>query len=46
MNLPWPDLNMCLVEMAVSGVSGRHMVQLLGCRRDRVVRKVESLAAQ
>lgn len=44
MNLPWPDLNMRLVEMAVPGVSVRRMAQLLGCSRDTVVRKVESLA--
>lgn len=41
-----PELNRRLLELAVSGVSGRRMAQLLGCSRDTVLRKVEHLASQ
>lgn len=41
-----PELNRRLLEMAVSGVSGRRMAQLLGCSRDTVLRKIEVLAEQ
>lgn len=41
-----PELNRRILEMAVSGVSGRRMAQLLGCSRDTVLRKIEGLAKQ
>jgi transposase-like protein len=41
-----PEFNRRILEMAVSGVSGRRIAKLLGCSQNTVLRKIENLADQ